>query len=106
MVAQCLLVSMGGIETNAKSSLLRRIRARCMDLTVNQWLAGFDSQMRSKEDLCPCNSVESEYQATNLGVGGSSPSRGAKQFGGSSGLRSSLARKMSRRIRFPRSPPS
>ena len=39
------------IETIAKTSLLRRIRARCMDLTVNQWLAGFDSQMRSKEVL-------------------------------------------------------
>ena len=53
VVDQCLLVSMGAIETNAKSesSLLRRIRARCMDLTVNQWLAGFDSQMRSKEVL-------------------------------------------------------
>ena len=42
---------MGGIETNAKSesSLLRKIRARCMDLTVNQWLGEFDSHMRSKE---------------------------------------------------------
>ncbi len=42
---------MGGIETIAKSesSLLRKIRARCMDLTVNQWLGEFDSHMRSKE---------------------------------------------------------
>jgi hypothetical protein len=33
-----LIVSMGGIETIAKKeiSLLRRIQARCKDLTVNQ----------------------------------------------------------------------
>ena len=36
--------------------------------------------------------------------GGSIPSRGAK-YGDSSGLRSSLARKMSTRVRFPGSPP-
>ncbi len=81
MVTQCLLVSMGAIETIAKTSLLRRIQARCRDLTVNQWLAEFDSRRRSKEVLYPCNSVELEYQATNLGVGGSSPSRGAKIWG-------------------------
>ena len=68
---------MGAIKTIAKTSLLRKIRARCMDLTVNQWLVEFDSQVRSKEVL----------------------------IGGSSGLRFSLARRMSRRVRFSRSPP-
>ena len=28
--------------------LFRKTRARCMGLTVNQWLAGFDSLMRSQ----------------------------------------------------------
>jgi hypothetical protein len=58
MFSQCLLVSMGDIETNAKTSLLRRIQARCRDLTVNQWLAEFDPRRRSKEVLYPCNSVD------------------------------------------------
>ena len=49
MASQCLLVSMGGIETNAKTSLLREIQARCRDLTVNQWLGEFDPHTRSKE---------------------------------------------------------
>ena len=53
MVAQRLVVSMGGIETIAKSesSLLREIQARCRDLTVNQWLGEFDPHTRSKEFL-------------------------------------------------------
>ena len=42
---------MGAIETNAKTFLLHRIQAWCKDLTVNQWLAGFDPQMWSKEVL-------------------------------------------------------
>jgi len=42
---------MGGIETNAKTSLLREIQARCRDLTVNQWLGEFDPHTRSKEVL-------------------------------------------------------
>ena len=48
---QRLLVSMGGIETIAKSesSLLREIQARCRDLTVNQWLGEFDSHTRSQK---------------------------------------------------------
>ena len=50
MVTQRLLVSMGDIETNSKkeTSLLRRIQARCKDLTVNQWLDWFDPSVRSK----------------------------------------------------------
>ena len=100
-----------------------------MDLTVNQWLAGFDPQMRS-QNFVPwwCNGNTTDFDSVVLGSnpsrgakqclfrsmdrircyerrdGGSIPSRGAK-YGDSSGLRSSLARKMSTRVRFPGSPP-
>jgi hypothetical protein len=40
-----------------------------------------------------------------VGVGGSNPSGGAKQFGGSSGLRYGLAPCMTTRVRFSGPPP-
>ena len=34
-------------------NLFRKIRARCMDLTVNQWLGEFDPHMRSQSmEVC------------------------------------------------------
>ena len=84
--------------------LFRKIQAWCKDLTVNQWLGEFDPHIRS-QFLSRCSAVWSAHLLWEQGVEGSNPSIETSNFGGSSGLRFSLARRMSRRIRFPRSPP-
>ena len=88
-------------KPSQKSSLFflfRRIRARCMDLTVNQWLAGFDPQMRSH--------IEAHYPSALWHKGQSKVNNSVFQYGGSSGLRRCLASIVSRRVRFPRPPPN
>ena len=43
-----ILVSRSGSSPLAAPILFREIRARCMDLTVNQWLGEFDPHTRSQ----------------------------------------------------------
>ena len=49
-----------------------------------------------------CNGSTTDFDSVSLG---SIPSPGAKLIGGSNGLRRSLARIVTRRVRFPRPPP-
>ena len=41
--------------------LFRKIRARCTDLTVNQWLGGFESHIRSQLSRQKYNSVKNLF---------------------------------------------
>ena len=40
------------VEERPEPNLFRKTRARCMGLTVNQWLGGFDPHIRS-QTICP-----------------------------------------------------
>ena len=67
------MVAMRGTQL-LTNLLFRETRARCMSLTVNQWLGGFDSHTRSQLDPRWCNGNTTDFDSV---VPGSSPGWGA-----------------------------
>ena len=59
--------------------LFRKIRERCMDVTVNHWLAEFDPQMRSQQFMIRCGVIGNTTDFDSV-VQGSNPCTGAKNL--------------------------